>query len=207
MKKHLLLVAIVLLSIEGNAQSDTMLLSSSNINSKVLTPGTHTYLVYFRKGKDSTRIALSIWNRTISFEQYDGKEVIAIRQLWESNDTVVHKAYSISDRESLQLYYQESWWKGRGTTLMDMNRKVLTLQGKQLSDADTSRNLKNAWDAFKQAILQYSLNWHLDLETFGTLPFKKGRTFGINFYDAGFSAPALQYYTVTGSAVLKGYND
>lgn len=52
------------------------------------------------------------------------------------------------------------------------------------------------------------LNWHLDLETFPTLPYKTGLTFVIPFYDPGTASGFQKVaYTVTGSAELIGYND
>lgn len=207
MKKLILLFVTLAILHNVHAQKDTLVITGKDVNTNVLRPGTHRWLVYFQNGKDSGRTSYSFWDRTISFEQYEGKDVIAIRQRWQSNDTVTHTVYSVSDRKTFQPYYQESWWKGRGTTTVDMLKKTVNFQGKLLSDEDTARTAKRIWDAFKTSADQYTLNWHLDLETFPILPYKEGRTFGINFYELASSPAALQYYTVTGSAKLKGYDD
>lgn len=61
--------------------------------------------------------------------------------------------------------------------------------------------------AFRQALEQYVLNWHLDLEVFSILPLKENTTLAVNFYDPGFTAPAMQMYSVMGSGTLTGYED
>lgn len=207
MKKSLFLFGTLITLMHARAQNDTLIITPKDINTTVLRPGTHRWLVYFQNGKDSGRISYSFWNRTISFEQYEGKDIVAIRQRWESNDTVTHTVYSVSDRKTFQPYYQESWWKGRGTTIVDMQKKTINLLGYNITDADTAKSIKRIWTAFKTSADQYTLNWHLDLETFPVLPYKEGRTFGINFYELASAPAALQYYTVTGSAKLQGYND
>ena len=47
-----------------------------------------------------------------------------------------------------------------------------------------------------------NFNWNLDIETFEMLPLAMGKTFVINFYDAGLDPPAFVNYRVTGSQVL-----
>lgn len=54
----------------------------------------------------------------------------------------------------------------------------------------------------------FFLNWHLDLESFPLLPYAKGVTFLIPFYDPGTASNFQKvYYTVTGSPELNGFND
>jgi len=49
---------------------------------------------------------------------------------------------------------------------------------------------------------QANLNWNLDIETFEMLPLAAGKSFLINFYDAGLDPPQYVRYTVTGSEKL-----
>jgi hypothetical protein len=190
----------------ANAQKDTLIIKPDDVNTKVLIPGMHRWLIYFKNGVDSPRYGYQMWNRKIDFINYEGKNSIAVTQQWESNDTVTHKVYSVSDAKTFQPYYQDSWWKGRGNATFDLLKQTGNIASHELNDADTARTYKRIWDAFKSAMQQYVLNWHLDLETFPLLPYKEGRTFGINFYELGSSPAQLQYYTVTGSGKLEGFD-
>jgi hypothetical protein len=205
MKKLLALLCVVV-CLQATAQKDTLIIKEKDINTKVLKPGMHRWLVYFKNGTDSARYNYQMWNRRIDLIQHEGRDAIAVTQQWESNDTVTHKVYSVSDAKTFQPYYQDSWWKGRGNTIFDLTKKTGNMASHELSDADTARTYKRAWDAFKTATQQYVLNWHLDLETFPLLPYKEGRTFGINFYELGSLPPQIQYYTVTGSGKLEGFD-
>lgn len=205
--KTIFTLLITVVSISASAQNDTLIIKPSDINTKVLQEGQHRWLVYFKNGIDSPRYNYQIWNRKIERTRYESRDVFAITQQWESNDTVTHKVYSISDAKNFQPYFQDSWWKGRGNVVFDLIKKTGTIAGHDLTDADTARAYKRVWDAFKTAAQQYVLNWHLDLETFPLLPYKEGRTFGINFYELGSQPPQIQYYTVTGSRKLTGYEN
>jgi hypothetical protein len=201
-QKAWILIAGLTLTTTASAQKkDTILINASKVNTKVLKPGTHRYLVYFKNGKDSSRKNYQMWNRIIDFVNYQGKDAISITQEWEDNDTVIHKAYSVCDRKSFEPLFQESWWRKRGTTKFDfINRQAFFLDT-ALTASDTTRLKKNMYSAFQQALEQHVFNWHLDLEVFPLLPYKNGTTFLINFYDPGFPAPKLQAYTVDGSEV------
>jgi hypothetical protein len=102
----------------------------------------------------------------------------------------------------------EFWWKQRGSTTVNFENKTVQLNGSILTDADTAKQKKGVWSAFKSTGDNYFLNWHLDMEVFPTLPYKSGVTFIIPFYDPGTGTPFEKVaYTVTGSAELIGYND
>jgi hypothetical protein len=47
-----------------------------------------------------------------------------------------------------------------------------------------------------------NFNWNLDIETFEMLPLASGKTFFINFYDAGLNPPEYVDYKVIGGEVL-----
>jgi hypothetical protein len=102
--------------------------------------------------------------------------------------------------------YQESWWNKSETSVFDFVKKEASSNGtplKDLKDNISPRRLV----AFEKALTEYTLNWHLDLEVFPTLPYKDNTTFMINFYDPGSPAPKYQAYTVVGSGVLPGYDN
>lgn len=187
-------------------KADTITITAAQINTKMLQPGTHRYLVYFKKGKDSSRTNYQLWSRTIKFTSYNGKEVISITQEWEDNDSVFHTAKSIVNKDDFSTLYHEVWWKRSGTHIFDYVSKTAFSNGMPLKSKSDSVAKKRQL-GFEVSLDQYFLTWHLDLETFPLLPYKEGRVFNINFYDPGFDPPSMQYYSVIGSGTLTGYNN
>lgn len=186
---------------------DTLKITSDMVNTKVLRKGTNRYLVYFKMGKDSSRTNYQLWSRSVDYLDYQGRKAISITQEWEDNSKVIHKVYSICDQKTFAPLYQESEWTGRGSTKFNFLTKEGFIKDTLLTSADTARIRRVTYDAFQQALNEYVLNWHLDLEVFPILPYKNGRTFLVNFYDPGSSAPGFQPYTVSGSATLTGYDN
>lgn len=204
---------------KANAQiTDTVYITAATINTKILREGTHRYLVYFKMNKDSVRTQTQFWTRTIKRTDYNGTPAIQITQEWEDKDSIMHIVKSISDATTMQPLYHKTWWKVQASrtaagkavsvTTVDFLSKTVDFNGKLLSDADTAKQAMQIWAGYKSSLDKYYLNWHLDLETFPLLPYKKGVTFVIPFYDPG-TASGFQNvaYTVAGSAKLNGFND
>jgi len=203
-----LLLSLPLCFLVYGQKVDTVIIDGSKINTKVLIPGMHRWLVYFRNGKDSSRKTYALWSREIAHTRFRGKDAITVTQEWEDNDSVLHKTYSVNDEKTFSPLYQESWWRGRGTTVTDFIEKKVSVNGAVLNDSDTSSRTKRILLAFNQALNQFVLNWHLDLEVFPLLPFKENRAFVINFYDPALPFnPSKETYTVIGSDKLKGYDN
>jgi hypothetical protein len=199
-------------------QSDTVHVNRASLNTSLIKEGTHRYIVYFKRSKDAPRTETQFWTRTISKTMYNGKKVIEITQEWEDKDSVMHIVKSISDIKTMQPLYHKTWWKVKASrtattktttvTIVDFENKTVRLNGNLLSDTDTSKQAKNILEAYKSSNDKYFLNWHLDLETFPLLPYRKGVTFIIPFYDPGTSSKFQTVaYTVTGAAQLMGYDD
>lgn len=208
MKPHtlfILLLAACPVTITAQ-KNDTIIIKPSDVNTKVLKPGMHRWLVYFKMGKDSSRSRYQLWSRRIDLLPYQGKDAISVTQEWENNDTVIHTVYTVCDRKDFSTLYQLAWSKTQGKVEFDFLKKEMRLNGKLSDASDTLTANKRRRDAFEKALTEYNLNWHLDLEVFPMLPYKDKTTFAINFYDPGFPAPKLAYYTVTGSSVLTGYD-
>lgn len=204
----LLVVLLAAITIKAAAQkSDTIIITEKNINTKVLKEGTHRYLVYFKLKKDATRTMTQFWTRTIQRGMQDGKPVLTVTQEWEDKDTVVHTVRSVCDAVTMKTITHEYWWKQRGSIAVDMKTRTLTQNDLVITANDTARQRKMIMAAFATVGDNYFLNWHLDLEVFPTLPYKKGVTFMVPYYDPGTSAPFQKVaYTVTGSAELQGYD-
>ncbi len=186
---------------------DTITINASRVNTAPLKPGVNRYLVYFKNGRDSSRIGYQIWTRTINFLNYRGRDAVSIRQEWEDNTSVTHRVYSVNDRKTFAPLFHDTWWKRSGSGQFDFISRTARFRDTILSSSDTVPAKKKMFEAFSQALDQYVLNWHLDLEVFSTLPYREHVSFRINFYDPGFGAPAGQVYSVTGSGFLTGYND
>ncbi|HEY0652260.1 MAG TPA: hypothetical protein VGD65_03990 [Chryseosolibacter sp.] len=200
------LLVIMLAAIAATAQkSDTVRIDASKINTSSLIPGVHQYLVYFKNGKDSSRVNFQFWTREVQLTKHEGRDAITIKQTWEDNKSIIHRVNSINDRKTFAPLYHDSWWKSRGSFVFDFIKKTAFVNDKQVTAADTAVARQKMFAAYEKALTEYVLNWHLDLEVFPLLPYKDGVTFMINFYDPGFPAPSFQAYTVDGSAKLIGY--
>lgn len=218
-KNIIMLLLLILLSSMGNAQKrDTIQITPDHISTNVLKKGTHRYLVYFKMGKNATRTQTQYWTRNIARIQYDGKPCIEITQSWEDNDSIIHTVQSISVANTMQPLYHKTWWKiqrsradankTESVTTVDFIKGTVEYNGKLLSDADTAKQERIIWEGYKSSQNQYFLNWHLDLETFPLLPYRQGVTFVIPFYDPGTASNFQKVaYTVTGSALLAGYDE
>lgn len=191
-------------------QADTIFVKENTVKTSLLKEGTNRYLVYFKMGKDTNRTMTQFWTRSIRFEQFENRDVITVYQSWEDKDSIMHTTKSVCDKKTFAPLYQESWWK-RGKTITTSTFNFIDksglIDGKALSDTDSTKNRKNAWAAFKKATDQYTLNWHLDLEVFQLLPFKQGKIFSIPYYDPGFNAPKQVVYTVSAMETIVGYNN
>ncbi len=208
MKKNAITFFLVMLSLVGLSQKmDTVKIDGSNVNTAHLIPGTHRYLVYFKLSKNATRTLPQFWTRTIERSTENGKQLLMITQEWEDNDTIVHSTKSICDATTMQTLFHKTWWKGRGAAEANFSKNELLYNDVVVTAADTAAYLKRIYNAFQSAQGRYSLNWHLDLEVFPLLPYREGVTFLIPFYDPGITSPLADVaYTVSGSAVLTGYD-
>ncbi|MET3978588.1 hypothetical protein ABIB62_001157 [Mucilaginibacter sp. UYP25] len=70
----------------------------------------------------------------------------------------------------------------------------------KIKGADTVANNMNK--DFSLDFTSPNFNWNLDMETFQMLPLAAGKTFAINFYDAGIGKPDYIIYKVIGSEVI-----
>lgn len=194
-------------AVSARSKGDTIRIDASKVNTRMLKPSGNRYLVYFKMGKDAVRSGTQFWTRNIEYADHNGREAIVVTQEWEDKDTIIHRVRSVCDKKTFAPLYHQSWWKQSGSSEFNFIDKSASINGIPLTDSDTARNRKGPWNAFKLALNQYTLNWHLDLEVFSLLPYKEGKTFLIPFYDPGNPAPGNVAYSVTGSAILIGYNE
>ena len=191
----------------GGQVPDTVRINPSALQLTQLREGTSRYLVYFKMKPGAPRSNTQFWTRTTEKTQFGNRPAIRITQEWEDKDSVMHTTRSWTDAQTGQTLRHESWWKTRGSSVFDLTTAKAEVNGHPLSPSDTARNLARIREAFEKAVPAYSLNWHNDLEVFSWLPYQKGRTFMIPYYDPGGPAPQEVAYTVTGEATLRGYDD
>jgi hypothetical protein len=70
--------------------------------------------------------------------------------------------------------------------------KAYNWSSDKITDADSVA--QNQQKAFVLDFKLPNFNWNLDIETFEMLPLAEGKTFAINFYDAGLDPPAYVNY-------------
>jgi len=192
----LLLLIHTLLIVIGRAQTapaDTVRPGHSPLQTGWLKPGLRQYLVYFQDPKQSKTLRFWYWMRDIEMENRGGTRCFTISQQWLGADTTAYRSvYSVNAAADFApVYHRETVagkigaynWNAGGVTGAD------SVEG-------------NARKAFNLAFTEPNYNWNLDIETFEMLPLAKGKSFWINFYDAGLDPPAYYLYTVTGSEEL-----
>ena len=199
MKKFIYIIAAIICCAANltYGQVDTIRLKDKRLLTSVLKPALNQYLVYFQAPKDKKKLGLSLWLRDIKTTILNGEKVFTVSQHWYGSDTNSYRSvYSINKQADFAPVYHSE-----------------TLQNKinaynwgpdKITGADTVAN--NTRKGFTLDFKLPNFNWNLDIETFEMLPLSAGKTFAINFYDAGLSPPAWVLYKVTGSEVIATVN-
>ena len=198
-KKIVTLFALSVLTGSSFAQrADTVSIDAKSLKIANLNTGKQTYIVYNKKNKDSPSERITIVKIDVESIVYNGKAVISITQNWEM-DTTVHTANTfLSANDFSTIQHNFYWKKSAYSSKYDFETKKVLFEGNVL---DSLRG-KSIAD-FNNSFNSYNLNWHSDLIIFPLLPYKKNRTFKINFYDPGFGKAKEVFYTVMGSEFLK----
>jgi len=168
------------------AQADTVYPGSQHLHTGFLKPGLNQYLVFHQWPQHNKMLLFQYWVRDISIEKKDGIEVFAIREHWYTADSNQYRTFlSLGSVKDFTPLYHSA--EGNGKTAA-YNWSNTSIKGT---------------DSFHLAFDRPNFNWHLDIETFEMLPLATGKTFVINFYDAGLTPPAFVTYKVTGSETLR----
>jgi len=204
MKKRKYLITIITgmicltTAIAAHAQVDTIRLNDKRLLTSALKTGLKQYLVYFQTVKDQRKLGFWFWLRDIEIENRHGERVFTITQHWYGNDTNSYrKVYSINKISDFAPVYHSETVKGI--------TKAYNWSGEKITGADSVA--QNTQKAFLLNFKVPNFNWNLDIETFEMLPLSAGKTFAINFYDAGLSPPEYVMYKVTGSEAIETVNN
>jgi hypothetical protein len=185
-------------SLSANAQSDTIRLKDKRLITSALKPGLKQYLVYFQTTAKQKTLGFLFWLRDIKIENRGGEKVFAITQHWYGNDTNSYRQiYSVNKSADFAPVYHSE-------TIKNITKAYNWYPGK-ITGADTVP--KNAQKDFLLDFKIPNFNWNLDIETFEMLPLAEGKTFVINFYDAGLDPPAYVNYKVIGNEVIAALNN
>lgn len=194
MKKLTYIIIIAACCVDlAYGQVDTIRLQDKRLLTQYLKPALNQYLVYFQAPKDKKKLGLSFWMRNIQTGTKNGEKVFTITQNWYGSDTNSYRSiYSVNKTADFApLYHSET---GQNKI------RAYNWGPDKITGADTIAN--NAQKAFALDFKLPNFNWNLDIETFEMLPLATGKTFAINFYDAGLSPPEWVLYKVTGSEVI-----
>ena len=180
------------------AQTDTIRLNDKRLLTQVLRPGNKQYLVYFQNVKNNKSLRFWFWLRNITVENKNGEKVFAINQNWYGSDSTAYRSvYSVNKAADFApVYHAET---------IGNKTKAYNWTAKKITGADTIKD--NVAKDFSLDFKLPNFNWNLDIETFEMLPLAAGKTFAINFYDAGLEPPAYVLYKVTGSEMLSTLNN
>ncbi len=98
-----------------------------------------------------------------------------------SSPFVVYRLYTLSTEQPtfLPIYHSET---------INNKTKAYNWGPDKITGADSVA--QNQQKAFALDFKIPNFNWNLDIETFEMLPLAEGKTFAINFYDAGLDPPA-----------------
>jgi hypothetical protein len=199
--KHLILTLLVLsfhllVLPSAKAQIDTINLDTKDLVTSSLKPGKYQYLIYFGNSKKKKFSGCNVWNREVRFATQGSQEVIEIEQQWYSPDSTFNRyVYSVCRKDNFAPIFHKT--KGKAGV------EAFNFAGAKVAGADSVRdNTKRELSVDGGKSL---LNWELDLEVFGMLPFKReGQRFLINFYHPGSKTPPAYYeYVVIGSEKIQ----
>lgn len=191
---HLLVAAI---SRGQGAEADTVRPGKGHLLTSVLKPGLRQYLVYFQDPQKSDRLRFWFWVRDIALETKGGKQYFSVTQHWYGGDSLSYrKVYSLNAAADFAPVYHCETVRGR--------IGAYNWSGTGIAAADSVEG--NDRKGFYLGFTEPNLNWNLDIETFEMLPLAEGKSFLINFYDAGLEPPRYILYKVTGSEMLTVMN-
>ncbi|ASU36597.1 hypothetical protein MuYL_4714 [Mucilaginibacter xinganensis] len=180
------------------AQTDTIRLKDKRLLTSVLKPGLKQYLVYFQTPASPKTLRFWFWLRDIKTESRGGEKVFTITQHWYGNDTTSYReVYSVNKAADFAPVYHSETVKNI--------KSAYNWHSDKITGADTVKG--NAKKDFSLAFNTPNFNWNLDIETFEMLPLAAGKTFAINFYDAGLDPPKYILYKVSGSEIVATLND
>ena len=192
--RPILFCFLLLVSLRGIAQVDTIRVGDHQLLTTRLRPGLTQYLIYMQDPAHKTELGFWYWLRDISVETINGSPSIVISQHWYGSDSTTYREIrSVNKADDFSPVFHKETSLGK-TRAYNWGKEKIT-------GADTVAG--NTINDFTLNFKAPNYNWNLDVETFEMLPLSEGKAFAIYFYDAGIDTPQYAVYKVTGSEVLK----
>ena len=181
-----------------SAQADTIRPSDRRLITSQLKPGIRQYLVYSQYSLKNKNMFCWFWVRDVRITEWHNQPAYTINQHWFGTDTNVYRRiFSVNRKADFQpLYHAEA-----------MVSKISVYNWTENAITGDSSVKNNTKAGFSLLFQDPNFNWNLDMEIFEMLPLATGKSFLINFYDAGLDPPKYVLYTVTGSESLLTYDD
>lgn len=179
---------------------DTINATNHSLLIHKLKESTAKYWVYFTDSSKQKRKGVGdIWERKITKEKLNNKDVIKFTWNWITSDEIVKHTINILDAKTLSpiTYFAINKTPKRTDTSAyifekDYLRKDKTVKGNTVNDD------------FEKELNIPVLNWELDLETYPLFRIKKiGQIFDVAFFDVNESAPVYHRYKVIGEDKLE----
>ena len=121
--KEIIILFAFLITITADAQTDTISIERHSLQVFNLKEGNNRYAVWLQNTQTGIISGISLWDRTISFENRDKKDVIVVKQLRLYEDTLRNKyVYTVSDRNTFKTIYNYSR-SGRSSGRRRMGRR------------------------------------------------------------------------------------
>ncbi len=178
----------------SSGQNQIVIVTEDDLTTEFVKEGKNQFLVY-REDANGKALDISIWERTVSFSKFKGKDVIVVKQNWKNQDSVKSRTiFSISNKDNFYPIYHYAM-NGRG------NEDAFDFTPNEIKGTDSVA--QNSKKYFSLELNEPTYNWELDMETFQMLPFENSKIFRINFYHPGSrNKPAFYDYEVIGEEAL-----
>ncbi|MEP6738513.1 MAG: hypothetical protein ABJA70_23505 [Chryseolinea sp.] len=186
--KMLGLPALIMISIAGFGQVDSVSVNRNNLLTGKLTEGKSSYCIFSKDVNTGLVSQISIWNREVSFAIMNGHKVVVVKQMRYSPDQKKNKyVYTVSDRATMQTIYNKSARDG-------MKIEAYNYNDREISGADSVK--ENTKRDFTLHVKEPPYCFEIDLETLRLLPILKvGQKLAVNFYHPG-GETLPKYYPV-----------
>ncbi|MFN3378250.1 MAG: hypothetical protein ACK41O_02285 [Runella zeae] len=202
MKTILTAIFLLLIFLESGAQNpDTIVVSPIHIHHEDIRFGKHTYVIYTKQSPDSPIQNQTLVQINVHQQLYQGKQGIAISQIWHEKDTISHTAFSLLKGDDLSTLQHHFWWKRTAQKIaLYYEHQALDIEG----NATEIQRQKLQQDFENTLQSGHFFNWHADLVLFPLFPLKENRVLKVKFHDPGLGIPTTELYKVIKSEHIQG---
>lgn len=158
--------------------------------------GKRQYLVYMNGEGENALKWTSLWTRTTKIVERDSEKLVEITQNWQAEDPLFQRELHSLNRLNnfAPISHRTDIGKDNVISAFKFSDTMIT------GDASVENNSKIDFSMPSQP---ETLNWELDIETLALVPWERGKTFYLNFYQPGSkTSPQAYAYSVIGDETL-----